>query len=68
MATNNLELELLEVSQAIGKIADSNCHYTAGLAVKLATLNKPLQALTVGELLVINSEYNAEFNQIHHIS
>ena len=58
------QLELVNTCQAIGNITDSNCHYTAGLMAKLATLNKPLQSITLGEIIETDREYTASFNQM----
>jgi hypothetical protein len=58
------QLELVNTCQAIGNITDSNCYYSAGLTAKLATLNKPLHDITVGELIEQDTIFNASFNQM----
>ena len=60
-------MELVKASETIGNIASSNCHYTAGLTAKLATLNKPLLLITIGELIAVHQEYSIFFNQIMEV-
>ena len=58
------EIQLIKASHTIGLISTSNCHYTAGLTAKLTTLNKPLQSITIGELIEQDKAFNVSFNQM----
>lgn len=56
---------LIAVSQTIGTIAGSNCHFTAGLAAKIEQAGKPIGALTVDALIGHITEYKAVYNRAH---
>lgn len=61
----NTETQLTEVCQEIGNIAESNCHYTAGLARLLDKGEQPILDMKVGELLSLAREYKEVFNRVH---
>ena len=61
----NQHMELVEICQQIGRIAESNCHYTAGLARSIHAGGKSVEQLTIAELLQLNSDYKETFNRIH---
>ncbi|MCU7837025.1 MAG: hypothetical protein KZQ83_17460 [gamma proteobacterium symbiont of Taylorina sp.] len=54
------ELKLISVCQEIGGIAESNNHYTLSLTLHI---NKPVESLTVAQLLAFHRECNQRFNQ-----
>ncbi|MCU7836723.1 MAG: hypothetical protein KZQ83_15920 [gamma proteobacterium symbiont of Taylorina sp.] len=54
------ELNLISVCQEIGGIAESNNHYTLSLTLHI---NKPIESLTVAQLLQFHRECNQRFNQ-----
>ncbi|MDH5633074.1 MAG: hypothetical protein OEZ10_08760 [Gammaproteobacteria bacterium] len=56
------EKELIDASRALGSICESNSKYTALLAMKVSELGKPVEALTVGELVALHEQTGAEFN------
>ena len=65
--TRNLDRHIsnMDVCQEIGSIAESNCHYTAGLTRRIEETGKTIEELTVGELLEIHRAYNAWFNDFY---
>jgi len=63
--SDEAELHNLAVCAEIGGIAETNCHYSAGLSRHIAALGKPIEALTVGELLALHRDYNDCFNRVH---
>lgn len=54
------ELKLIEVCQEIGGIAERNNQYTLSLTIHI---NKPVESLTVAQLLAFHRECNQRFNQ-----
>lgn len=54
------ELKLISVCQEIGGIAESNCQYTLSLTLHI---NKPVESLTVAQLLAFHRECKKRFNQ-----
>lgn len=64
MNHQNLVNQLIDTAQAIGGIAESNCHYTDGLARRIEHTGKAINDLTVGELLALDKAYNDFFNQL----
>jgi hypothetical protein len=60
-----IESQLIEVCQEIGLIAESNCHFTAGLALKIEATGKNIVDLTICELMHLNRDYSEIFNRIH---
>lgn len=56
------ESKLIELSQVIGSIADSNTLLTHGLAEYIHYLDKSLSTLTFPELVEIINEYREAFN------
>ena len=65
MSENKTESELIDVCQELGGIAESNCHFTSGLAHRLEAGNVQLLEMKVGDLLSLSREYNKFFNGIH---
>jgi hypothetical protein len=61
---DSLEIQLVNISQTIGNIATSNNQYTACLATKLATLNKPLLSISLRELITLDRDFNNTFNKM----
>lgn len=59
------EKELIDVCQEIGGIAESNGHFTAGVARLLDTGDVRLLEMKVGDLLLLSREYNEIFNRVH---
>jgi hypothetical protein len=58
------ELNLIDICQQIGSVAGSSRLFTAGLNRKLAAKNKPIEELTIDELLAAINQYNDVFNCI----
>ncbi len=67
MSTSPTELSMIDYCLEIGSIAESNCHYTAGLDRKIQATGKAVEALTVGELLELHRLYNKEFNASYEV-
>ena len=63
MNIETIENQLIDASMAIGRIAETNCHYTAGLARRIQETGKPVPELTIAELIQLDKEYSAFFNQ-----
>lgn len=53
------ELKLISVCQEIGGIAERNNQYTLSLTLHI---NKPVESLTVAQLLAFHRECNQRFN------
>lgn len=64
MTTEN---EIIDVCAEIGGVAESNCHYTAGLARLIDATGKTVDDLTVRELIQIITSYRDTFNRIHSL-
>jgi len=62
---DEVEKELILVSAAIGQIHECNGHYTYGLARIVWELGKPVQSLTVAELILLHKKYGDVFNRIY---
>ena len=62
--SQSTEEQLIEISIQIGSIAEKNSHYTNGLALRLSTLDRPLDQLTVTELIKHINKYTAIFNAV----
>jgi hypothetical protein len=62
---DEIEREMIDASAEIGLIHESNCHFTYGLARIIWELGKPVEDLTVRELLVLHRQYKEAFNSIH---
>lgn len=62
--------KLVQAAMSIGAIAECNCHYTAGLARKIAATGKTVGDLTVSELMNLDVDYGMEYNgmldQVQH--
>lgn len=58
------ELELINICQQIGCIAESNAHFTAGLTLRIAETGKPVEQLTIAELLKIHRDHKEWFNSL----
>ncbi|WP_250655042.1 hypothetical protein [Alkalimarinus coralli] len=56
--------KLVEAATTIGAIAECNCHYTEGLARKIAATGKSVGDLTVAELMNIDVDYAQEYNDM----
>ncbi len=56
------ELQLIEAAQIIGGIAESNCHYTVGLARRIAETGKSINQLTVAELIALDTAHSEFYN------
>lgn len=61
----NLANDLVLVSQQIGCIADSNCHYTAKLTQRIKTTGKTVSGLTIAELIELDNLETRIFNQVN---
>ena len=57
--------KLIELCQEIGGIAGCNGHYTAGLSRRIEATGKPVEELTLAELVALSREYNAFYNKAH---
>ncbi len=55
---------LVEICQQIGRIAGCNGHYTSSLTRRVAETGKPLEQLTIAELLALDKAHHAFFNQL----
>lgn len=62
---DEIEKDLIEASAAIGRIHESNGHYTYGLARIIWEMGKPVEEMTVKELLIIERQYHAAYNELH---
>lgn len=58
------EKSLLEAINQIAAIADTNCHYVAGLARRIADSGKTVGSLSVAELLALDAKHNAFYNSL----
>lgn len=56
---------LIDFCQELGGIAESNCHYTAGLARLIEQQGQAVGNMTVIGLLKLSREYTKTFNEIH---
>ncbi|OQK18008.1 hypothetical protein AU255_09170 [Methyloprofundus sedimenti] len=56
------EQNLIDAALAIGNIADSNGHYTAGLAARIDATGKTVFQLTIIELLALDHLQRIQFN------
>jgi len=56
--------KLIELCQEIGWIAGCNGHYTAGLSRRIEATGKPLENLTLAELVVLSREHNLFYNRV----
>lgn len=56
------ESQLIELSQIIGSIADSNTSFTSGLARFIDRTGKPLPEFTLAELIALITLYRDAFN------
>lgn len=68
MSASPTELSMIESCLEVGSIAESNCHYTAGLDRKIQATGKAVEDLTVGELLTVHRQYNKEFNSMYRVT
>lgn len=69
-ATNELTLDTIiatldPLRELGGHVIDVNYAYQQGLSQRLIDVGKPVARMTVGELLRICNEYNAEFHRRH---
>ena len=53
---------MLDVCRQIGRVVGTNCSFAAGLAEKLEELGKPIEQLTVAELISEIDKYAEYFN------
>ncbi len=58
------ELQLIEAAQIIGGIAESNCHFTAGLARRISETGKTVEELTVAELIALDTAHSEFYNKL----
>lgn len=56
------EQNLIEAALCIGNIANTNCHYTAGLASRIDSTGKTVQELTIAELVALDELQRKQFN------
>ena len=61
----NTHDRLVELCQEIGGIAGCNGHYTAGLSRRIEATGKPVEELTLVELVALSHEYNVFYNKAH---
>jgi len=59
------QTKLIELCREIGGIAGCNGHFTAGLSKRIEATGKPLEELTLAELVALSREHNASYNKIH---
>jgi hypothetical protein len=57
--------KLIELCQEVGGIAGCNGHFTAGLSRRIEATGKPLEELTLGELVALSREYSVYYNRVH---
>lgn len=60
-----IELELVQVCRELGGIAGSNRGFTSGLAALIEKGGKPLDAMSIGELLAMLEQHQAFYNKIY---
>ncbi len=58
------EEQFIEACQIIGGIAESNCHYTAGLTFRINETGKSFDQLTLSELIRLKKEYSNYYNRV----
>ena len=61
-------LHMVKVCSEVGNISDCNCHYQAGLYRGIKRTEKPIEELTVGELLKIHRSYTQSFNEMFRVA
>jgi len=59
----DLEIELIKIAAEIGGIAHCNCHYTHILSLRISNSGRPIEGLTVGELLALHRECGELYNR-----
>jgi len=52
----------------LGAIAESNCHYTAGLAKRIEETGKAVETLTIAELIALDDDYKKLLNTVHGVA
>ena len=62
-SVSNTEQQLIEFSQIIGTIQESNAVFTHGLATYIDRLDKSVGDLTLSEIVALISEYKDSFNR-----
>ena len=55
---------LIELCREIGGIAGCNGHYTAGLSRRIEATGKPLEELTLAELVALSREHTHFYNRV----
>jgi len=61
-SASSTELHLLEISQVIGSLIDSNCHFTASLAHAIDTNSTPLPDISLNEFIQLIKYHQDAFN------
>lgn len=63
-----VEIDLIDISAEIGRIHECNGRFTYGLSRILWERGKPLEDLTVKELIAVTKQYSEVFNRIDRIA
>jgi hypothetical protein len=61
----DVEKDLIAVSQEIGDIHECNGLYSYGLARLVWELGKPVEEFTIKELILLHQQYSEKFNHIY---
>lgn len=62
---SDVEHDMIMASSAIGSIHECNSSYTDGLARIIWELGKPVESLTVAELMLLHKQHRDVYNKIH---
>ena len=57
--------KLIELCQEIGGISGCNGDFTAGLSRRIEATGKPLEELTLAELVALSREHNLFYNRVY---
>ncbi len=64
MRASTFEVKMTKIFQEIGIYAETNCHYTHGLAQHIQQkAGANIESLTVGQILTLLREYNDLYNE-----
>ena len=62
---DGVEKDLIDASSVIGEIRERNGIYSYGLARIIWEFGKPVEDLTVKELITLHRQYNGTYNRIY---
>lgn len=65
---DDVEMELTLISAEIGGIHECNNRFTYGLARIIWELGKPIEELTIKELIGLFKQYGETFNRLERIA